>query len=169
MPKDPIAVTPDSIPEPEITSDAARALMEHRRQQALAREAEAVQVELHVRQWTKFAAAVPTFPGVENQRLQNIEAAARARRTAEAMHELAGTTPDDARDTVVRSLESQKFFFESHYIGALDAQAHPLAYGEMQQPPELYAAGLQALNELLSEWSNRKKLVKTEKKGGEES
>jgi hypothetical protein len=139
--------------EPQTTLDRDAVIQEERNVEARQAEVNFYSQEIFARQWEKLKGKLDkNVTGAEQSHTHARRQADDARKRADAMHKLARTRKEDAREDVLRTLHSQRDSFERRLIRAEDAAAHPDAYGPQEnQTPPVWQAAIAATDELISE------------------
>lgn len=143
-------------PTPELNVDVQAAVIQHRRQQAQNREQQAMYQEVEARRWEKVKGHDPKLHGVEHQRMQFRDSRDKYRKEADEMHKLAGTKKEDFREEILTNLRGMRYSFEQSYVGAVDAEENPQAYGSQgpvggMYPAYIWAYAIEALEEVVAE------------------
>lgn len=142
---------PKGAPQSNLDRDAV--IQEERALEARQAEANAYSQMVFVRQWEQLKAKPEKgVTAAEQSHTHAKRDADAARKRADAMHKLAGTRREDARDDVLRTLQGHRDSFERRLIRAEDAAAHPDAYGPQEnQVPVVWQAAIAATDELIAE------------------
>lgn len=136
--------------QPQVSNIEGR-LRQVRRENARVKEQTAIQLEVYARMWEATAAEDPTIMSALEQAKSHRDQADRVRAEADAMHELAETTPSDFPADRRHAFNGLRDSLERQYVMGLDAQEHPEAWGEGALDPRPYAHGLRIIEEMAAE------------------